>query len=240
MKKIIRLTAISLGIAAILSTTTAFAANATNITTQNNPVYKDATCPTIMGIQHGFYLGGQLGYDYYRVRQNVNLGPGLLVTNPAYAATGFMGGIFAGYGQYFYDWWYLGIEAAADFTNANTTWLASDSLGSYSSKYSAFSSWNLSLLPGIRMNLTSLLYVRLGLAWDRVKTQENSNVLAVNTTKWSNGFMYGLGLESVLSGNWSVRTEYNHTTNNAFTTAMGSNFKPADNQVLIGLIYHFV
>lgn len=238
-----KLSAISTGVLAVslLLTTSTFAAHHNY---KGDAGYKDvAPCPPAeRGLQGGWYLGGQIGYDYYRVRENVALGTGLLTTNPAVAATGVIGGLFGGYGQYFNDQWYLALEVNGSATGASTSWSASDSLGTYNNKFSAYSSWGLALLPGFKINVDSLLYVRLGYAWDRVKAQESTATTSVNTSKWSNGFIYGLGIESVLSGNWSVRTEYNHTSNSSFTSTLGSGtkFSPNDNQVMLGVVYHFV
>lgn len=223
---------------AIIASSFTFA-DTTPTPSQNTVVYKGAPCPVERGLQSGFYLGGQLGYDFWRVRQNVNLGPGLLLSNPTTTPTGFIAGIFTGWGHYFYERWYLGLEALANYSNASTTWNANDSTGSYLSRYSTYNSFGLGVLPGYKINVNTLLYVRLGFNWIRLKTNETSSIQTVINRGWTRGFVYGLGMESVFSGNWSIRTEYNHTDATAFNTSMGTRYTPEDNQVMFGVIYHF-
>jgi outer membrane immunogenic protein len=233
-----KLSAISAGVlaASVLLTSSVFAAH----NYKGEAGYKDvAPCPPAeRGLQSGFYVGAQAGYDFYSVRKNISLDGGVFTSNPTIAATGAIGGLFLGYGQYFNDMWYLGIEGAGNATGASNSWSATSAAGTVNTKYSASSSWNLAVLPGLKLNVNSLLYVRLGYAWDRVKGQITTPTTSGSKSQWSNGFMYGLGLESVLSGNWSLRTEYNHTSNNSFNTTHVK-FSPADNQVLLGVVYHF-
>src|SRR5579872_2213999 len=84
-------------------------------------VYKGeepAPCPAPARLLDGFYLGIAGGYDSYRVRENRGFtGAGAVATdNPAINATGFVGGLLGGYGQYLNDVFYLGGEL---FVNAS-------------------------------------------------------------------------------------------------------------------------
>ena len=56
---------------------------------------------------------------------------------------------------------------------------------------------------------------------------------------WLNGADLGIGVETLLVGNVSVRAEYNHIFYNAFSTPLSTRISPANNQFVLGLIYHF-
>jgi outer membrane immunogenic protein len=248
MKKTLRLSAITAGVlaASVLLTSNAFAANY-----KGEGGYKDqgsfkdqAPCPQIPTLMSGFYLGGQLGYDSYRVRENFAAGG--FTANPVMNATGFVGGLFAGYGQYFSDYYYLGGEVLGNYSGASTSWTANDGLGdSVTSKFNAYGTWGLAALPGLKLNNESLLYLRLGWNWTRLKASAsasgpNVGSASASQSNWSNGFVYGLGLESLITGNWSVRTEYTHTNLSSFSSSnLSTSFNPSNNQFMLGLVYHF-
>ena len=232
MKKTLRLSAISVGVlaASVLLSTSAFAANY-----KGDVGYKgEAPCPAPEKLMSGFYLGGQVGYDSYRVRRS----GGPIVANPALNSTGFVGGLFAGYGQYFSDYYYLGGEVLGNYSGAQTSYTMNNN---YNFTTNTYGTWGLALLPGLKLNNTSLVYVRLGYNWSRIKVQESLVTPAVSSSKstWSGGFAYGLGLESLITQNWSMRTEFSHTNNNSFSTSAGTNVTPSDNQFMVGLVYHF-
>src|SRR5688572_4902077 len=66
--------------------------------------------PCRLVLKDGVYLGAGLGYDSYRLRQAIDLIGinGLpIVATPAITASGLLGNIFLGYGQYF-RWFYIG------------------------------------------------------------------------------------------------------------------------------------
>lgn len=243
--KSLKLSAISAGIVAatLLLSTSAFAAG--HGYKGENYKGEAAPCPVERGLQSGIYLGGQVGYDSYRVRANANVPAVGFSTNPALNATGFVGGLFAGYGQYFSDYYYLAGEVLGNYSGASTSWSVTSASGTLNSNFNAYGTWGLALLPGIKLNNDSLLYVRLGYDWTRLKASSSFTtaagaVTSGSTSNWSGGFVYGLGLESLIYQNWSMRTEYSHTNNNNFSSNSGvTSWNPADNQFMVGLIYHF-
>src|SRR3990167_5796972 len=104
-------------------------------------------CPVPPMLKDGFYLGGQVGYDSYRVREDINTpSESDIEGNPAINATGFVGGLFVGYGQYF-NMYYLGGEAFANWTGADHSYSLTDTNGTYNNKFEADSSYGLALLP---------------------------------------------------------------------------------------------
>ncbi len=194
----------------------------------------EVECPAPAMLMGGFYLGAQVGYDVYDGK----------VTTPVSSAKmfvpGWLGGLFLGYGQYFTNW-YLGGEIFGNWANANN----SENNPSYYTKFQANSNYGLSILPGIKVNDTTLAYLRLGWNWANVKGRATNKTVVPNVsgsnTKTVNGFQWGLGMETLIVGNWSVRGEYNYTSFNSFhaNTPTGVKFSPTDNQVLLGVVYHF-
>lgn len=241
MKKVLQLSAISAGVlaATLFLSTSAFAAN------YKGEGYKgEAPCPPPEpGLMGGFYVGGELGYDMWRVRENFN-SAGVASANPTLSATGIVGDLFLGYGQYWSNYYYLGAEVLGGYSNASSSWSANSAVPTtYTNKFNAYGDWGIAVLPGIKLNNATLLYARLGYNWDRLKASESATApgyaASASTTKWSGGFAYGLGLETLVSGNWSMRTEYSHTNNNSFSTSNSTSINPSKNQVMVGVVYHF-
>jgi len=250
MKKQLRLSLISSAV--LLAATTACFAGSYKGENYKGEAMAPAPCPTPLMIKDGFYLGAQLGYDSYRVRNNLGYTSGIesSATNPALNATGWVGGIFGGYGQYFNEMYYLGGELFVNTSGASTSWTTSnvdvDGLtDGYNSKVSVGTSWGVSLLPGLKLNDASLLYVRLGYNQAHIKGQEsisfnNVNIASTSKNNWRGGFNYGLGLETTFYPNWNVRTEYTHTNYGSFSNnTSGTRYSPSDNQFMVGLSYHF-
>lgn len=226
-------------------------------------------CPPIMMLHDGFYVGIGGGYDSYRVHQETNdefvdLPGGAIAlsgTNSLnHSATGWMGGVFAGYGHYF-DWFYLGVEINANTSDAETSWNANASdTSAYNVDLEARTSYGIALLPGIKVNDSSLLYVRLGYLRSNFKASEtytnvyfNPNVsISQSDSDWRNGFNYGVGIETYVAENVSVRGEYTHTSYNSDTISQSvqnaagtsqfnstSKFEPSNNEFMLSLMYHF-
>ncbi|VVC75663.1 hypothetical protein AQUSIP_09530 [Aquicella siphonis] len=228
-------------------------------------------CPPVMMLHDGFYVGVGVGYDSYRIHQSSNVDFVDVASNSVldssslalnHSATGWMGGLFAGYGRYF-DWFYLGAELNANTSNADTTWTSSTTVGdpdsSYYAKMKARTSYGVALLPGIKVNDSSLFYARLGYLRSNFKVTETyTNVFDANTattrssSDWRNGFNYGVGIETYVAENVSVRGEFTHTSFNSTsvsqsitsadnTTRLASNskFKPSNNEYMLSLLYHF-
>jgi opacity protein-like surface antigen len=209
--------------------------------------YKDeAPCPPPAMLKTGWYLGAQVGYDSYRVRDSIN-GPGAtdLSTSGVFNGTGWVGGLFLGYGQMLSDMFYLGGEIFGDISGVDDTVLSvsdPDEPLSASSKFEVNGSYGLALLPGIKLNDAPLGYIRLGWNWAKLNakgTVTDDGVTVSNSkTNTSNGFNLGLGMETLLVDNWSVRTEYSHTWYNSFSSGAGT-VNPSDNQYMLGVVYHF-
>lgn len=194
-------------------------------------------CPEPNVLRDGLYLGAQAGYDSYRVYQNTAFpgASGHATSN----ATGWVGGLFAGYGQTFQHLYYVAGEVFGNYSGAqvgNLTNIAGPN--HYSANFTARGSFGLAVLPGLKLNDTLLAYVRLGYSWAQLKSRENTAFSSDSRSSTSNGFAYGLGMESYVYCNWSARAEFIHTNYNSYSTAL-ANFQPSDNQYLLGVLYHF-
>lgn len=220
--------------------------------------FKDAVpCPVPATLMGGFYVGAQAGYDSYRVRESFTNNFGTtgtsIVSNSGtqvHNATGWLGGLFLGYGEYFSNSYYLGGEIFGNFSGAevarhftSTETVGGDFANAYSN-VEVDGNYGLSIIPGYKINDTTLGYVRLGWNWARVKGTGSANGVENgaafsysngSSTRTNNGFAWGLGMETKLVDNWSLRTEYNHTYFNN-----RNNFDASDNQYSVGVLYHFV
>jgi outer membrane immunogenic protein len=212
-----------------------------------------APCPQPLTLHDGFYLGGQVGYDSYRTR--ITNGIDGTSFNPVMNATGFAGGLFGGYGMYWNNYYYLGAEVFVNGSAAsqNQTFTVTPLPGliagdiSDSNKFSVGASWGISLLPGLKVNDSTLAYIRLG--WETARLTGRTTVAdtfigdfnaSASNTRWQNGFQYGLGLETAVYPNVSVRSEYSHVGYGSFTDPAGTSYSVSDNQWLVGVIYHFM
>ncbi|HVE43747.1 MAG TPA: outer membrane beta-barrel protein [Gammaproteobacteria bacterium] len=206
----------------------------------------EMVCPRLPSLADGFYVGAQVGYDAFRIRQTLSGGGTFSAVG---SLTGWEGGLFVGYGRYLTDLFYLGGELLGNYNGSSQTVLSmADNDGDAASgKLKAKGTWGLSLLPGIKINQETLGYLRLGYDWTNF--QANGSVTSSSVTssysksKTQGGWDMGLGLETLICDNWSVRTEYNHIWYSSFSTStpLGSaNTSPSDNQFNVGLVYHIM
>lgn len=216
---------------------------------------KGEACPPPPALLGGFYVGGQVGYDNYRVRHSIEdtLFLSSTFSNPL-AANGWVGGLFLGYGQYFTNF-YLGGELFGNYSGADGT-LTVSSLGNVlKNKAEARGSWGLALLPGMKLSDTLLVYLRGGYTWANLKNRLSVNsVDVVSTSSNRGGWTWGVGMESLVWDAWSLRGEFNHTSFNsrsstilvpspfvpgALVPGATVKFSPYDNQFMVGAVYHF-
>lgn len=226
------------------------------------PVVTAADAPAL---SQGFYLGGELGYDYAKIYENFSFpfttshGPSQLDGYAHSAATGFVGGGLIGYGKMLTNKLYLGTEILANGSQASTKNQATYSHfhdtglydhDGYSNVISFKNNVGISFLPGFQANKNNLFYGRLGYSLAHVSSTENVIFygqpfnLPLTTTPYTNsyspsGFSYGLGFETAFINQLSVRGEFIHTDYRSFTTLLGNQISIADNQAMIGLLYHF-
>ncbi len=244
-----KLSAISKVVMSSLLLTVAVSANAGHRPGHNNykdqPVFKDA-CPQPAGLKDGFYVGAEAGYDSFRVRQGISAAGTISMVN---SVTGWVGGIFAGYGQYFDNFYYLGGEVLANYngSNPNIFTLGDNDGDTFSQKVKIKNTWGISLLPGIKLNDYVLGYLRLGYDWTKFESTLSGvdatapATFSVSNNKTLGGWDAGLGMEALAGDNWSLRTEYNHiwyNSNTANSAGISNSYNISDNQFMLGLVYH--
>lgn len=252
MQNKMRLTPLYLGVltaSLMLATATATAGNY-----KGDYKGEAAPCPQPLMLKDGFYLGAQLGYDSYRVRvsRSTTFNTVAFTGNPVMNATGFVGGLFGGYGMYYNNLYYLGGEIFVNDSGASQAQTESvtnaTGTGTTYTKTGAGTSYGISLLPGLKLNDSTLGYIRLGYNRADIQGTETLTAGGVSTNSgsnwnWEGGFNYGLGIESAIAQNISLRTEFTHTSYGSFSSSLvgasGSSFNPSDNQFMLGLIYHF-
>lgn len=202
------------------------------------------------GLHDGIYVGLQGGYDTYRFRSVINTTDGLgntISSNPALNVGGIVGGVFFGAGRYF-DCFYLAAEAIANASNAITSYTTNFKYSGFTDNYytqiRVRPSYGIAVLPGFRMNDNALLYGRLGWTVASIRTYENFSTVGVTTTiasrnLYRSGGTLGLGIESALVDDFSIRAEYSYTRYATLTSVLGTKFYPSDNQVMLGVLYRF-
>ena len=195
------------------------------------------TKPDADALSHGAYVGGELGYDYSKLYENVlfpfttSHGPSTLTGYMHSAATGFVGGGFIGYGQTFTNHLYLGIELIANGSTASTNdQMVYDHFhdiglydgDGYRSTLSIKNNLGISILPGIKINQKALFYGRLGYSQAHISGKESiiffseplglpQSITPYALSSSPNGFSYGLGIETALLNHLSFRGEFIHT-----------------------------
>jgi opacity protein-like surface antigen len=237
--------------ALLLTSTAGFAANYKGESSYKGEAMAPAPCPQPLMLRDGFYVGAQALYDSYRVRQTATgaVGPILFNTSEVIGANGWGGGIFGGYGMYFNNFYYLGAEVFVDGTGASQYGSFSAGAAPLINDNTAFNvgaSWGISVLPGLKLNDSSLGYVRLGYeaANIRGRSAVTSTTVAAGAitnygsrSSWQSGFDYGIGLETAVYPDVSVRGEFDHTSYSSITSG-NTKFSPTDNQYTFGVSYH--
>jgi len=275
-----RLSAIAIAVSAaslLMVSTAGIAAQKTHVVHENYKAEANfkaevpPPCPPILVLHDGFYLGLGVGYDSYRVRQTFEettfdfpTGVPLYSETSSHSssATGWMGGIFAGYGRYF-DTFYLGLEINANTSNADSTFSYSNSFGDAASmKLRARTSYGIALLPGLKVNDSSLLYVRLCYLRTNFRASFSETEVdfltgglvtdSESSSKWRNGFQAGVGIETAVAEDVSIRGEFTHTSFSSKTisgtvvdpvlgdtTTASAKFSLSNNEFMLSAIYHF-
>lgn len=199
--------------------------------------------PTLMT---GAYMGLQLGYGTYTVRNRVvTPGTTTYVADPVGGDNGFTGGIFVGYGRtILYPWFYLGGEAFINANNFDQRFGISSgpTTPRYNNQTNSGTSFGFGLLPGIMLTKSTLTYVRVGWNVVIIKTNENINNGSISTTsKNMDGLALGIGFNTLISTNYSLRSEFDHVFLSSYNT--GGIYKtlvsPSSNQFTMAIIYSF-
>lgn len=211
--------------------------------------YKDQ-CPVGLVLKDGLYVGAAAGYDSYRIVDDADFVEGAInvSADPRLSANGAVGGGFVGIGHYFPNLYntYFAVELFGNGSAAKSDYetILSPSDTVFKSHIDVSSNYGIGFLPGIKLTQDTLFYVRLGYNWTNIDVEEkvfisNALVATSHTDVTSSGFVYGLGIEAAIFDNFSARGEFSHTDYSDFDTEIESDISPANNQFMLGLIYHF-
>lgn len=183
------------------------------------------------GLMGGFYLGAGLGYDSDRLSFKTDVDQ----FSDDISLTGAAGKVFAGYGQYF-DNWYLGAEAFFGVSNAD----GKQGVEDVNLKYSSKNSYGISLIPGYKFTPSTLTFARVGWTNNKYEYKATGGVEGSRSDRY-NGLTLGVGMETQVYDNWSLRGEFDHTAFRSKTVNDTTGFKitPKSNQAMLSVIYHF-
>lgn len=213
-------------------------------------------CPCPPTLMDGFYVGAEVSYDVLTMHSSFDLTDEIAVSgNPHIAARGWDGGLFLGFGKYLSDIFYLGGEVFGYWGGANEHVTVSSPLGYLKLNLEEQGSYGLAVLPGIKINQTTLAYLKGGYLW--TNTHANAT-LHVNPTPAGapgvtfsgsrnnniSGWEVGIGMETLLVDNWSLRADYTYVdyTNSNHHDDDDNTFvnrlNPRDNVFTVGVVYH--
>lgn len=215
-----------------------------------------------VALHDGPYAGAEVGYSSYIATQQqytTNSDGGTTSYINRMGAQAWHERFLVGYGQYFCGPYYLGGEL---FGQINNTANAQATLPDSSTSTSVFTSlkahrtYGIAILPGLRLTDTALAYLRFGYNSTNFIYKADVNIIPGETggsttrNKTSGGFAFGVGMESLIYDQLSLRGEFTHTRYQSFgtpnfstsvdDTTLSYNISPSVNEYSIGLIYHFV
>lgn len=213
-----------------------------------------APCPVETMLKDGFYVGAQVGYDMYRISHDFTVeGDDVeLDGDPTLSVDGWVGGLFLGFGKY-WDNFYLGAEIFGNASGAKSDWDTSveddDEGVDVDIDVKVKSQYGISLLPGYKINNNSLLYLRVGYNWAKVdfdadaSDDDGDDLFGSDDNETVHGWGYGVGIETLLMDNLSVRAEYTYTKYNDPDNDDEDDGHVdfdhlSDNQFMMSLIYH--
>lgn len=196
-------------------------------------------CPANKTLLDGFYVGVSGGYDTYQMHETASLG---VIINPTVDTRGPSGSLFGGYGQY-YGWFYYAGELSVTGSGASSSFSVSVDDLTHTSNVNVRGSYAASFLPGISLGNNSLIYIRLGAVRtllnidDRVVMPGSGGHQTFN--EWIDGIRYGIGMETGIFNQLSLRGEFTRTTYGSEGSNLGTRFAATQSQFMLGLIYHF-
>lgn len=212
-------------------------------------------CAAPLMLKDGYYVAVAAGYDIYKMKDNTSYNDinniEIVKANPELAVNGMIGDFVLGYGKLFgkSSNLYLGAEFFANGSAADSDFEinASSIPVIIDTDVVVNGSFGLAILPGIKINKTSMIYLKAGYSWSTASVDETFRTevdyefksIEYNDALTVDGFLYGIGLESAFNENFSLRAEYSHVSYSSFYTGAGAKIEPSRDQFLFGLAYHF-
>lgn len=193
---------------------------------------------------------------------SAGLGGGYSLANPAMERTllatgvkdsnapsvqGFLGGFTLGYGHHFQNSFFLGAEVSALFGGMHGNTETFVNLGQpISSRLSQQHRFGAAIQVGYVVNNTVLPYVKVGAVFSRWDSKTDALPLLGEGTcsKYKPGLDLGVGIQLLISKNWSLDFEYSHAeyqevnytvNNNLGVQRINVNIKPRDNLIILKL-----
>lgn len=181
-------------------------------------------------------------------------------------ADGVNGEIFAGYGWLFNDHYYLGGEVFGSISSTQGEFDVNDVVGgvllNLSNTYRMRGSIGVAVLPGMKLSDSTLGYLRVGYVNSQFRLNtstipalgETTFDEAVNFRKNKGAVQLGLGVESMVTNNVSVRAEYDYNRYGTISRGAASavacgdetctaistlDIKPIVDQFKLAASYHF-
>ncbi len=193
-------------------------------------------------LKDGSYIGAQFGYGTYRIRNDVVFP---FTLSPVNANTNWSYGANIGYGKMLTSMFYLGGELFAVANTMDEPFTADDRSGfTYTNVTSVGPTYGFGLLPGVRITHETLTYVRLGVNRVIMKTDETATLAGVGSatssaSKIKYGFVFGLGMETLITTNYSLRGEFDHMFISSYSTgSFNTKVSPSNNLFTMSVIYH--
>lgn len=212
-------------------------------------------CTTPLMLKDGYYVAVAAGYDIYKMKDNTSYKDinniDVVKTDPELAVNGMIGDFVLGYGKLFgkSSNLYLGAEFFANGSAADSDFeINAPSIPVIiDTDVVVNGSFGLAILPGIKINKTSMIYLKMGYSWSTASVDETFRTgvdyeiksIEYNDALTVDGFLYGIGLESAFNNDFSLRAEYSHVSYSSFYTGAGAKIKASRDQILFGLVYRF-
>lgn len=178
---------------------------------------KDA--PVAMPSWSGFYIGGGIGYGHL-IGKNKYYEDGVLeLSSNNDSAFGGLGTVVIGFDRLVRERYVLGLFAEYDWSNIELEDVDSGT----TTHFRIRNAFSIGGRAGFLMTPQSLLYLTAGYTWADGKADGYFDIpgLAGATSLDLNGPFVGLGMETQLGRNWSLRGEVRYTMFNEVTTAVG-------------------
>lgn len=150
--------------------------------------------------------------------------------NNKVGARGSMATFFAGFGNVYRAPMYVGGEVFANTTSSQS---ATKHINNITGKIKQTYSYGVSVMPGVMLGQSAMVYGRLG--YVKTRFQVRTNVSTNNTVL---GTQFGLGLQGTMSDGLDLRGEYTYTGYRSLT-AFNKIFNPSNSQFTVGLVYKF-
>jgi outer membrane immunogenic protein len=191
----------------------------------------------------GFYVGGGVGVAALNNR-TVNSGGGVVTTLDGAGGSGVLASVYGGVDYQVLPKAVIGVLVEGAYSGVQTS--ATAQLPGAAASISTQPDWGFSALvrAGFLANPNTLLYFLGGYSGQNFHTWGNANVggLSASFTRddFFNGFTFGTGLETRLSGAWTTKLEYRYTQFESRNLGnSGLSFSPNLHTVRAGLTYRF-